>query len=107
MFRISGVCVSMSGFGPTDGPIGPTSNRIFVAEMVQNTHEQSLSKGKTMNSHNTKPESIVRKESARVNKSSLVEVDKLSISEDFDQGSDPYNSTGQHVVIKSNIDLQD
>ncbi len=43
----------------------------------------------------------------RVIGSRLHEAAELSISEDDDAGSDPYNSTGQHVIIKSKIDLQD
>jgi hypothetical protein len=31
----------------------------------------------------------------------------LSISEDTDKGSDPYNSTGQHVILKSRIEIED
>lgn len=67
-----------------------------------------------MNSHNTK--SVVRPETVqivpervdpRVIKSNLVNVDQLSISEDCDTGSDPYNSTGQHVILPSRTDLQD
>jgi hypothetical protein len=84
--------------------------------MVQNIHEPALVKGKTMNSHNAKTEPVTRNESVgtgadredvRVIESSLVEASELSISENCDQGSDPYNSTGQHVIIKSRIDLQD
>ena len=69
-----------------------------------------------MNSHNPKPGSAARnesvriaadKEQVRVVNSSLVEAAELAISEDCDKGSDPYNSTGQHVIIKSKIDLQD
>ncbi len=69
-----------------------------------------------MNSHNTESELVVRSETVqivperadpRVIRSNLVDVDQLSISEDCDAGSDPYNSTGQHVVIQSRIDLQD
>ena len=74
-----------------------------------------------MNSHNPKSESVVRPETAqtvqtvqivperadpRVIKSNLVDVDQLSISEDCDTGGDPYNSTGQHVVIQSKINRQ-
>ena len=43
----------------------------------------------------------------RVIKSNLVEAADLAISDDVDKGSDPYNSTGQHVIIKSKIDPQD
>ena len=69
-----------------------------------------------MNSHNAKTESVIKnesvctgteKEDVRVIKSRLLGIAELSISEDCDQGSDPYNSTGQHVIIKSRIDLQD
>jgi hypothetical protein len=37
----------------------------------------------------------------------LIEAAELSISDDDDKGSDPYNSTGQHVIIKVKNDLQD
>lgn len=69
-----------------------------------------------MNSHNAKTESVIKsesvrtgteKEDVRVIESRLVGAAELSISEDCDQGGDPYNSTGQHVIIKSRIDLQD
>ena len=69
-----------------------------------------------MNSHNPKTESVIRSESVRITddreevrviKSGLHEATELSISEDDDIGSDPYNSTGQHVIIRSKIDLQD
>jgi len=69
-----------------------------------------------MNSHNAKTESVeknvsactgTKKEDVRVIESRLVDAPELSISEDCDQGSDPYNSTGQHVIIKPRIDLQD
>jgi len=69
-----------------------------------------------MNSHNAKTESIVgngpvrtgsENEAVRATGSRRVEATELSVSEDCDQGSDPYNSTGQHVIIKSKIDLQD
>lgn len=43
----------------------------------------------------------------RVIKANLHEPFDLAISEDDDAGSDPYNSTGQHVIIKSKLQLQD
>ena len=64
-----------------------------------------------MNSHNTKMTSGLKTESVqivperadpRIIKSNLKGADELSISQDTDEGSDPYNSTGQHVVIKLN-----
>ena len=68
-----------------------------------------------MNSHNAKTESVIKSESVRagteedvrVIQSSLIGAAELSISEDCDQGSDPYNSTGQHVIIKSRVDLSE
>ena len=69
-----------------------------------------------MNSHNAKTEpdvsneaagTVADKEEVRVIESSLFEAADLSISKDDDKGSDPYNSTGQHVIIKPRIDLQD
>ena len=69
-----------------------------------------------MNPHNTKTESVIRngsdrtgseRETVRVTKSRLIGAVELSISEDCDPGSDPYNSTGQHVIVKPKVDLQD
>jgi len=63
-----------------------------------------------MNSHNAKTESVMKnksvctgteKEDVRVNKSRLLGIAELSISENCDQGSDPYNShrpTRHHQV---------
>ena len=34
----------------------------------------------------------------------LIDVNELSIEDDADAGSDPYNCTGQHVIIKPRID---
>ncbi len=69
-----------------------------------------------MSPHNTKSESIVgngpvrtgsESEAVSVTRSRLVGATELAISEDCDQGGDPYNSTGQYVIIKSRIDLPD
>jgi len=69
-----------------------------------------------MNSHNTKTESVVRNEvvrivadrdDVRVIRSNLMGIAALSISEDDDKGNDPYNNTGQHVVIRLKLDSQD
>ena len=60
-----------------------------------------------MKPHNTKTESAVRNESVRVIGSKLVDAEALSITVDEDKGSDPYNSTGQHVILKSKLDEQD
>lgn len=69
-----------------------------------------------MDSHNTKADKVVTNEvvsidagleSVRVLQLDLVEASDLAIANDFNTGSDPYNSTGQHVIIKSRMDLED
>ena len=69
-----------------------------------------------MNSHNTKTESVVKNvsvqittepEEPRVIALNLIEATELAITEDDDTGSDPYNSTGQHVIIKSKLIPED
>jgi len=61
-----------------------------------------------MNSHNPKPEMSYHKTpaasaesiaEARVLSSSLIVQTELSLDDDFDLGTDPYNSTGQHVIL--------
>jgi hypothetical protein len=115
-FVLNGRSQAMNGKNPTDGYFRPTGDCTFSVRIVQNTCEQAIQRVMNMNSHNIKSESVVRPETVqivperadpRVIKSNLVDVDQLSISEDCDAGSDPYNSTGQHVVIQSKIDLQD
>jgi hypothetical protein len=39
-------------------------------------------------------------DNVRVLDSKLGEIDELAIDEDFDGGGDPYNSTGQHVILE-------
>lgn len=39
--------------------------------------------------------------------SKLRESDELTIDEDFDMGGDPYNSTGQHVIVKPKDDTDE
>ena len=65
-----------------------------------------------MNSHNTKPEfsfhktPVVTEKSiaeAEVIGSTLTQQAELALDDDFDTGSDPYNATGQHVVLKRKI----
>ena len=69
-----------------------------------------------MNIHDKKTEAIVSHESDRVEtdhknmqvlRSDLVDVNKLGIADDIDTGGDPYNSTGQHVVIESQLDIEE
>lgn len=69
-----------------------------------------------MNSHNTKTEKVVKKESVgvgsgtdsvRVLQMDLIDPQDLAIADDVNTGGDPYNSTGQHVIIKSRLDLED
>jgi hypothetical protein len=39
--------------------------------------------------------------------SRLNELDGLTIDEEFDTGGDPYNSTGQHAIIKPKTDADE
>ena len=66
-----------------------------------------------MNSHNIESDLVTGKKPAdsvadedemRIIKTSLFEATDLAISEEDDQGSDPYNSTGQHVIIAPKTD---
>ena len=68
-----------------------------------------------MNSHNAKTEAVVKnvtvqiaanEEESRIVSANLIESAELAITED-DTGSDPYNSTGQHVIIKSKLIPED
>lgn len=65
-----------------------------------------------MNSHNPKDDSVVipesvhivaEREDARLVNLNLSKDSHLAIAEEADTGSDPYNSTGQHVIIKSKL----
>lgn len=65
-----------------------------------------------MNSHNPKTEMSTHKTpvaseesiaAAKALTSSLVVQTELSLDDDFDLGTDPYNSTGQHVVLSQKI----
>lgn len=63
-----------------------------------------------MNSHNTKLDFTYHKtpvvadtdaKEAELVSASLTNESGLQLDDDFDLGCDPYNATGQHVVIKS------
>ena len=63
-----------------------------------------------MNSHNTKPSFAFHKtpvvtdsdkEEAEVVSTSLTLDTDLAIADDGDSGCDPYNSTGQHVILRT------
>ena len=106
----------MNGRDPMGGAIHLMGDSTFPSRMLQNDNESAPVQGKLMNPHNTKTESVIRNESVRsgserdairVTKSRLIGAVDLSISEDCDPGGDPYNSTGQHVIVKPKIDLQD
>jgi len=65
-----------------------------------------------MISHNMKTSKVVSNEPVRVEtdhkdmrvlKSELVDANELSIEDDYNTGGDPYNTTGQHLVVKSRI----
>ena len=62
-----------------------------------------------MKTHDTKPEAGIHRtpivtdtarEEAAVISSSLMVDAELAIADDNDSGCDPYNSTGQHVVMR-------
>ena len=106
----------INGRDPTGGPIRLMGDSTFPCRMLQNDNEAAPVQGKTMNPHNTKTKSVIRngsvrsgseRDAVRVTSSRLIGAADLSISEDCDPGGDPYNSTGQHVIIKPKIDLQD
>ena len=68
-----------------------------------------------MDSHNTKTDKVVTnevvrseagQEDLRVLQMDLIEVNDLAIADDLNTGGDPYNSTGQHVIIKARINLE-
>ena len=69
-----------------------------------------------MNSHNTKPTYSFQKspvitdsdnDEAEVVSTSLVRNVDLKIVDDETSGCDPYNSTGQHVIIESKLQTGD
>ncbi|MDH3612420.1 MAG: hypothetical protein OEU90_15615 [Gammaproteobacteria bacterium] len=69
-----------------------------------------------MNSHKTKTGTVVITESVRIEtdqkeprvlRSKLVDANELSLADDFDIGGDPYNSTGQHVIVKPKTDIEE
>jgi hypothetical protein len=111
-----GHCEPINGKDPIDGPIRLMCDSTFPRRMLQNDNESAPVQGKTMNPHNVKTESVIRngsvrtgseRDSVRVTRSRLIGAVDLSISEDCDPGGDPYNNTGQHVIIKQKTDLQD
>ena len=70
----------------------------------------------TMNSHNTETDKVVSEENVSIEADGAdvqvlnwdkVRPEELSIADDPNLGSDPYNSTGQHVIIKSKIKLDE
>lgn len=65
-----------------------------------------------MNSHNTKSSFVFHKtpatteadkEEAEVVNTTLTSNAGLSIADDSDAGNDPYNNTGQHVILKARM----
>ena len=69
-----------------------------------------------MDSHNTKTGKVVTHEivgseadqkNVRVLQLDLIAANDLAISDDQNTGGDPYNSTGQHVIITSRINPED
>ena len=71
---------------------------------------------RTVDSHNTKTGKVVThevvgsetdQENVCVLQLDLIAANDLAIADDQNTGGDPYNSTGQHVIIKSRMDLED
>lgn len=69
-----------------------------------------------MDSHDTKTDKVVThevvgsetdQENVRVLQLDLIAANDLAIADDQNTGGDPYNSTGQHVIITSRINLED
>jgi len=69
-----------------------------------------------VDSHNTKSDKVVTievvrseadQDNVRVLQLDLIEANDLTIADDLDTGGDPYNSTGQHVIIEPKINLED
>ena len=69
-----------------------------------------------MDSHDTKTDKAVThevvgsetdQENVRVLQLDLIAANDLAIADDQNTGGDPYNSTGQHVIITSRINLED
>ena len=69
-----------------------------------------------MNSHNPRTEKLVTSETihietdhkdVRILRSEIVPANELAIVDDHDTGGDPYNSTGQHVIINPRNRLYD
>ena len=65
-----------------------------------------------MNSHNVKPDFSFHKTPIVTEKSSaeseiisvaLTQQTELALDDDYDTGSDPYNATGQHVVLNKKM----
>lgn len=46
-------------------------------------------------------------ENVRVLQLDLTAANDLAIADDLNTGGDPYNSTGQHVIITSRINLEE
>ena len=66
-----------------------------------------------MNSHNAKADQAVKIESVQIEsddddvsvlKTDLKDASQISTSDDYDTGSDPYNSTGSHLILPSKDD---
>ena len=69
-----------------------------------------------MNSHNSKSQTDESNEPVRIEtdhkdvrilRSKIVDAPELSIEDDRDNGGDPYNTTGQHVVLELKNDLEE
>lgn len=70
-----------------------------------------------MDTSKTRPVATAHKSPVRVEtdlrnnvqvlQSKLSDIEELAIDDDFDMGGDPYNSTGQHAIVKPRKDGSD
>jgi rRNA processing protein Krr1/Pno1 len=97
------------------GMLRPTADSRSLAATLQNNHEPSQLEAKNVNSRITNKQSdeqgdpvriVAARENVRVIRSDLIGPEALALSDD-NQGGDPYNSTGQHVIIKMKSASQD
>lgn len=97
------------------GMLRPTADSISLSAKVQNNDEPSQLEGNNVNPRFTNKQSdlkgdfvriVAARGSVRVIRSDLIGPEALALSDD-NRGGDPYNSTGQHVIIKMKSASQD
>ena len=86
----------------------PTADLHRTCVNGQYSNHVNHSQGMTVNSHNPDKDGVVKHETVlietgpqdvRVLRTKLKNLDDLSIADDVDFGTDPYNSTGQYAAL--------